>query len=267
MKHLHMLGQLDITERQAEITDLVQKKGFASVDELAERFEVTTQTIRRDVNGLCELGILRRTHGGVELPAPASNIHYSTRKILNLREKQRIASLVADEIDNDQSLAFSIGTTPEIVMQALTGHENLRIFTNNLNVAVTALENPSFQVTIAGGRIRHGDRDILGTTAQEFFANYKVDIGIFGVAGVDEDGTLLDFHEDEVAARQSILANCRKSYLVLDHSKFGRSAHVRGGHIQDVSAVFTDKPVPAPFADILAECQTRIVVADREEGK
>ena len=259
-----MLGKVDITTRQAEIANLVQKAGFASVEELAERFEVTTQTIRRDVNGLCELGILRRTHGGVEPPAPVSNIHYSTRQILNLLQKKRIADLVAKEIGSGQSLAFSIGTTPEIVMQALVNHERLNVFTNNLNVAFTASANPTFQVTIAGGRLRHGDRDILGSSAQEFFANYKVDVGIFGVAGVDEDGTLLDFHEDEVAARQSILANCRKSFLVLDHSKFGRSAHVRGGHISDLSGIFSDKPVPASIRALLSGTTTRVVTADRE---
>lgn len=267
MKDVSMLGRLDITKRQAEITDLVQKSGFASVEELAERFDVTTQTIRRDVNGLCEMGFLRRTHGGVELPAPASNTHYSTRRILNFSEKWQVARAVVRNIENGQSLAFSIGTTPEIVMQALSGHENLRIFTNNLNVANAALDNPSFEVTIACGRIRHGDRDILGSTAQEFFGNYKVDIGIFGVAGVDEDGTLLDFDEDEVIAREAILANCRQSFLVLDHSKFGRGAHVRGGHLQDVTAVFTDKPVPPRFAELLKECDTRIVVAEPEDAR
>lgn len=259
-----MLAQIDISERQAEIADLVQKAGFASVEDLADRFEVTTQTIRRDVNRLCELGILRRTHGGVEPPAPASNIHYSTRQILNLPEKRQIAEMVARHVDNNRSLAFSIGTTPEIVMQALVGHEKLAIFTNNLNVAFTASANPSFQVTIAGGRLRHGDRDVLGSTAQAFFSNYKVDIGIFGVAGVDEDGTLLDFHEDEVAARQSILANCRKSYLVLDHSKFGRSAHVRGGQLCEVGAVFTDRPLPEYILAGLEGTQTEVHVAADE---
>ena len=260
-----MLGQIDITKRQAEIADLVQKAGFASVEELAERFDVTTQTIRRDVNGLCELGILRRTHGGVEPPAPAGNIHYSTRQILNLASKRQIAKGVAETIESGQSLAFSIGTTPEIVMQELTGHEGLCVFTNNLNVAFTASINPTYQVTIAGGRLRHGDRDILGHSAQEFFTHYKVDVGIFGVAGVDEDGTLLDFHEDEVAARQSILANCRRSYLVLDHSKFGRVAHVRGGHLSDVTHVFTDRPIPSELTAMLAGARTEVIVVQQEE--
>ncbi len=259
-----MLGKIDISKRQAEIAELVQSAGFASVEELAERFEVTTQTIRRDVNGLCELGILRRTHGGVEPPASAANIHYSTRQILNLSQKQKIADLVAGEIENGQSLAFSIGTTPEIVMHALGGHDRLSVFTNNLNVAFSASVHPDFQVTIAGGRLRHGDRDVLGITTQNFFSSYKVDIGIFGVAGVDEDGTLLDFHEDEVAARQAILENCRRSFLVLDCTKFGRAAHVRGGHLTDVSAIFTDRPLPARLHDIAKAKGTQIHVAEPE---
>lgn len=262
-----MLGQIDISNRQAEIADLVQKNGFASVEELAERFDVTTQTIRRDVNGLCELGILRRTHGGVEPPAATTNIHYSTRQILSLNEKRVIAELVAKDVVSGQSLAFSIGTTPEIVMQALSKHDGLSVFTNNLNVAFTASGNPSFQVTITGGRLRHGDRDILGANAQEFFARYKFDIGIFGVAGVDDDGTLLDFHEDEVAARQSILANCRQSYLVLDHTKFGRPAHVRGGHIAEVSAVYSNKPLPDNIVSVLDPSNTRIVTPNVEVEK
>lgn len=248
---VNVQGQFDISKRQAEIADLVQTAGFASVEDLAERFEVTTQTIRRDVNGLCELGILRRTHGGVEAPVQAQNIHYSTRKILNFSEKEKVADLVASHVENGQSLAFSIGTTPEIVLQALVNHTDLRIFTNNLNVAFTASNNATFQVTIAGGRLRHGDKDVLGASVGQFFGNYKVDIGIFGVAGVDEEGTLLDFHEDEVAAREAILANCRKSFLVLDHSKFGREAYVRGGNIADVSAVFCDRPLPEALRDTL----------------
>ena len=256
-----MLGQVDISKRQAEIADLVQKAGFASVEELAERFEVTTQTIRRDVNGLCELGVLRRTHGGVEPPAPASNIHYSTRQILNHPEKQLIANQVAGKIENNQSLAFSIGTTPEIVMQALTAHEKLAIFTNNLNVAFTASSNPSFQVTIAGGRLRHGDRDILGSAAQAFFSNYKVDIGIFGVAGVDEDGTLLDFDYQEIRAAQAIIQNSRTVFLVADASKFGRRAMVRLGDYADVDHLFTDQQPPAAFIQAIRDSDMELHVA------
>ncbi|ADZ69171.1 DeoR/GlpR family DNA-binding transcription regulator [Polymorphum gilvum] len=261
-----MQAQYDVTKRQADIADLVQAHGFMAVDALAERFDVTTQTIRRDLNRLCEMGVLRRTHGGVEPPVLSANMHYRARQILNLPAKRRIAACVAAMIPDGASIAFSIGTTPEIVMQALVAHDRLKIFTNNLNVAFSACENAGFEITVAGGRLRPGDRDILGTSTQEFFASYKVDFGIFGVAGVDEDGTLLDFHEEEVAARQAILANCRQSILVLDHSKFGRAAHVRGGHISEVAQIVCDRQVPSALVVLLARTRTRILSATTEDG-
>lgn len=255
----------ELSERQAEITELVQSGGFASVEAMAERFAVTTQTIRRDVNQLCELGILRRTHGGVEPPASYGNSHYATRSVLNLSAKRRIADEVARHIPDGASLAVSIGTTPEIVVRALSRHTGLSIFTNNLNVAFVASEIESCAVSIAGGRLRHGDRDILGPGMLDLFAAYKVDIGIFGVAGIDEDGTLLDFHEDEVAARHAILANCRQAFLVFDKSKMGRKAHVRGGHISDADMVFCDAPLTSSLYGMLSRGKTQAVICDGEE--
>ena len=88
----------------------------------------------------------------------------------------------------------------------------------------------------------------------------KREVGTCGLAGVDADGTLLDVHEEEVTARQAILANCRQAYLVLDASKFGRPAHVRGGHVTDVAAVVCDSPPPDALRRQLQQAGTRIVV-------
>ena len=240
----------EISERQSEIAELVRADGFAGIDQLAERFEVTTQTIRKDVNQLCELGFVRRVHGGVQR-AVAGNLQYRTRRVLRLSAKRKVAAAVAREIPNGASIAVSIGTTPETVIAALAQHRNLKIYTNNLHVAMVANEIDTVEVTIPGGAVRKGDGDIVGRSAVEFFSSYKVDYGIFGVAAVDEDGDLLDFHEEEVEARQAILRNCRQTFLVLDGMKFERKAHVRGGHITDVDRVFCDAPPPARIADRL----------------
>jgi DeoR family glycerol-3-phosphate regulon repressor len=258
------MGRVKVSRRQAQIAELVRESGFLSVEGLAERFAVTTQTIRRDLTALCDLGLVRRRHGGVEQPASGGNLAYGTRQVLNLEAKELIARAVDGLIPDDATLAFSIGTTPEVIARRLVHRRDLRIFTNNLNVAMAVSANPSFEVTIAGGRLRSGDRDILGAGTVEFFSAYKVDIGIFGVAGVDEDGTLLDFHEDEVAARQAILANCRTSVLVLDHTKFGRAAHVRGGAISDVDRVVCDRPPPPALAARLGEAGADLIVARPE---
>ena len=259
---------MNISPRQAEIAERVRSDGFQTIDGLAERYGVTTQTIRRDVNALCDRGILLRRHGGVERPQDAQdNLGYQTRLVLNLARKQAIARAVAARIPDGASLAFSIGTTPELVMRALAGHRGLRIFTNNLRLASVAAANADFEVTIAGGRLRPADLDLIGRSAEDFFARYRVDVGIFGVGAIEADGGLLDFHDGEVLARQAILANCRTSLLVADRTKFDRRAVVRGGRIDEVATFVTDDAPPGDIAARLAAAGVALVVAEAEDAE
>lgn len=247
------------SKRRAEITELVRAAGYQSIIDLADRFAVTEQTIRRDVNQLCDSGLLRRRHGGVELPSPNTNIDFDQRMILNAGAKARIARSVAVRIPDGASIAVSIGTTPEMVVRALRSHTGLRIVTNNIAAALTASANPTFEVTIAGGRIRPEGRDVLGQQVEQFFSAYKVDFGLFGVGGVDADGSLLDFTEDEIRARETISQNCRTKVVVLDHTKFGRAAYVRGGHISDPDLVFCDGEPPEEIGAMIRDAGHELI--------
>lgn len=253
-----------LSERQAQIAEMVRQQDFIRVEDLARHFNVTTQTIRRDLNLLCERGMARRIHGGVQRMNISGNVAYSWRQILNSEAKQTIASEVARHIPDGVSLAFSIGTTPEIVSRSLLDHHQLRIFTNNLNIAMLACSNPTFEVTVAGGRLRNEDRDVMGGGMEALFGAYKVDIGIYGVAGVDEDGTLLDFYEEEVQARQLIRENSRSAFLVLDHTKFGRAAHVRGGRIEEATKIFCDRMPPEATLALLQRSGTQLIVCKED---
>ncbi len=193
------------------------------------------------------------------------NVAYAWRQILNSEAKQTIAREVARHVPNGVSLAFGIGTTPEMVSKALLSHQQLRFFTNNLNIALLACTNPTFEVTVAGGRLRNEDRDIIGNGMEALFGAYKVDIGIFGVAGVDEDGTLLDFYEEEVRARQMIRQNSRSAYLVLDLTKFGRAAHVRGGKINEATKIFCDRPPPATILTIIRQSGAQLIICSGDK--
>ncbi len=241
---------------------MVRRDGFQAIDALAAQYGVTPQTIRRDVNLLCDRGLLRRRHGGVEMPLANENLAYPARRVLNIEAKREIAARVAAAVPPFASLFFGIGTTPEVCAQALAEHQGLRVMTNNLNVALAFARNPNCEIIIAGGRLRTPDNDVISGEASGFFDRFSVDIGIYGVGGVDEDGTLLDFSQDEVTLRQSLARNCRQRFLVLDHSKFGRGATVRGGHIGEATTVFTDRPLPGNLAGRLATAGVRVVVAD-----
>lgn len=247
-------------QRGRAIVERVREKGFQSIEALAEEFGVTPQTIRRDVNSLNDLGLLRRRHGGVELPAQGENLAYPARQLLNIAAKRAIAQLVARDVPPRASLFFGIGTTPEQCALALVDHPQLRVMTNNLNVAMRLAHNPGCEIVVAGGRVRNLDRDVVAGEAHDFFGRFSVDIGIFGVGGVAPDGTLLDFSLDEVAMREALMRHCRQRFLVLDHSKFGRDATVRGGHICDASAVYCDRPLPPAIQSMLDGAGVRTVL-------
>jgi len=255
-----------LSERQAHIAEMVRQADFIRVEDLSQRFQVTTQTIRRDLNLLCEQGFARRVRGGVQRIHTLGNIEYAWRQILNNEAKQTIAREVARHVPNGVSLAISIGTTPEIVSKALLEHQHLRIFTNNLNIALLACTNPTFEVTVAGGRLRNENRDVMGIGMEALFGAYKVDIGIYGVAGVDDDGTLLDFYEEEVRARQMIRENSRSVFLVLDHSKFGRAAHVRGGRIDEATKIFCDKTPPSAILALIKKSGAMLIICGDESA-
>ncbi len=190
---------LNPNPRQAGVLDTVRALGSATVEALAERFGVTLQTVRRDVKLLSDAGLLARFHGGVRLPASTTeNIAYRQRQALNDAAKRRIAQAVAAQVPEGCSLILNIGTTTEAVARALAQHRGLRVITNNLNVAAILSDNPDCEVIVAGGLVRSRDRGIIGESTVEFIGQFKVDIGLIGISGIEADGCLRVFVLGEV---------------------------------------------------------------------
>jgi DeoR family glycerol-3-phosphate regulon repressor len=253
--------------RREQISELVRQRGFMSIEALADHFSVTAQTIRRDINQLCEEGLLRRYHGGAGLPSSVENVAYQTRLVHCLDEKRRIASLVAQHIPNEASLFINIGTTTEEVARALLNHRDLRIITNNLNVASIMSQNENFEVIIAGGVVRSRDQGIVGETTIDFLDQFKVDFGVIGISGIDADGSLLDFDHREVRASKCIIANSRQVFLVADHSKFGRNAMVRLGTMLDLDAFYTDRMPPRDIQKLMVKNEIHLFVAESTDAE
>ena len=240
--------------------EMAAQKGYLSTDELTRSFKVTSQTIRRDINELCSRGLLRRYHGGAGLASSIENVDYSARQVLNHEGKIQIARLVAQHIPDHASLFLNIGTTTEEVAKALSNHRHLRVITNNLNVAALLSDKPNFEVIVAGGVVRP-DRGVIGESTIDFIKQFKVDFGIIGISGIDQDGTLLDFDYREVRVAQAIIENARQVFLVTDHTKFTRNPMVRLGHLSEIDALFTDRQPPDEIKACLAEAKVRLYVS------
>jgi len=252
----------ELSVRQRRILAHARERGSVQVDSLARRFTVTPQTIRRDLNRLCNRHHLQRIHGGAAVFDGVANLGYAERRALCSPEKQRIGRTAAALIPGDCSLLINIGTTTEQVANHLAGHSGLLVISNNLNVINTLLPNQHIRVLAAGGLVRPEDGGIVGQSAADFVARFKVDFAVIGVSALDLDGTLLDFDAREVQVTQSIIANARSVILVADRVKFERSAPHRVCHIGALDYWVTDTPPPAAFLEHCRKHQVTVKIAE-----
>ncbi len=248
--------------RQLQLLNLVRAKGAVKVEELAQELDVTLQTVRRDVQRMADEGLLARFHGGVRVPSSTTeNIAHQQREALNADGKSRIARAVARAIPNDCSLILNIGTTTEAVARALMHHSGLQVITNNLNVASILSANSQCEVIVVGGVVRARDKGIVGEAAVDFIRQFKVDIAVIGISGIESDGSLRDYDYREVKVSQTIIHHARETWLAADCSKFNRPAMVEVAHLSQIDRLFTDSTPPAPFVELLEQAEVRCEVA------
>lgn len=244
--------------RQNEILELARVEGRVVVEDLAQRFAVTLQTIRRDLGDLAEAGLVDRVHGGAVPRMGMVNLGYEARRRMNAEAKTAIAAACAAEIPDNSSLLLNLGTTTEAVAQALLHHSNITVVTNNMNVANILAANPSCEIMVAGGALRRSDGGLVGELATQFIEQFKVDFAIIGTSAMDHDGDLLDYDLAEVRVSRAILRQARRAFLVMDHSKLGRSAPARIASLAEIDTVFTDRALPDSLAERCADWQTRL---------
>ncbi|MBB5514127.1 DeoR family glycerol-3-phosphate regulon repressor [Rubricella aquisinus] len=247
--------------RQREIAQIARDEGKVVVDDLAARFDVTVQTIRRDLHDMAEQGLLERVHGGAVLSSGVSNIGYQDRQTLFEAEKIAIARACAADIPEDISLFLNIGTSTEALARELLSHRNLVVVTNNMNVAQILSANKGCEIILTGGTLRRADGGLTGRMAISTIEQFKVDMAVIGCSALDGDGDLLDFDVQEVGVSQTIIRQSRKTMLIADRSKFQRSAPARIGSLSAIDTFYTDAPLPTPLARKCADWGTEVVVA------
>jgi DeoR family glycerol-3-phosphate regulon repressor len=252
-----------INPRQKQILELTERRGYVSIDALAALFDMTPQTVRRDVNNLCDQGLLLRQHGGASLPL--MNSSYSQRNVEFVAEKTKIADSVVSYLPDRASIFLPLGTTVEAVARALAKTDKqLTIVTNSVEVARIFWTDTSFETVVTGGILQQRNGGLIGQRAIDVCMDHRCDYAITGIGAIERDGTLLDFYEAEIAVMKAMHASARHHFVVADHTKFDRFAKRRLGHLSEIDCLFTDSAVPEPFIETTRKAGCEIVVAAAE---
>jgi len=239
--------------RQQALLQLLEAAGYVSVEEISERFQVTTQTARRDIADLTLTGRVRRHHGGVALAPAIDVITYRQRRIERIEAKRRIAQRVASVVPDGAAIYLDCGTTCEAIAEALTQRSGLKVVTCNLRAATLLGEQTEFTIAVPGGFVRNADGSVFGEDAADFIKRFRFDMAIISVSGVELDGRLADDDHQEVALARVAIGMSHTVLLAVDSYKFGRSGLVELGSSESVSMLVTDVAPPVELANVLRE--------------
>jgi DeoR/GlpR family transcriptional regulator of sugar metabolism len=249
-----------VADRREGIAKLVNQRGYASIEFLAEKYRVSTQTIRRDILALSKNQLVTRHHGGAGSVSTLVNLSYDVRRISMLDEKRSLAEAVADMIRPSSSLFISGGSTMEIVAQELSRLSNLCVITNNIHAAVHLYSKREIELLMPCGRVRHHNGGLVGQAAIEFVSNFQAEYFVMGIGAISLEGLLLDYDYEEAMLMNRMMKNARDVILVTDGTKFGKRAIAQVGHLREVACLVTDRQPPDKLQALIATHNISLVI-------
>lgn len=227
--------------RQAEICDLVAKKGEVSVDILAKKFDTSAETIRRDLTALADAGRLRKVHGGARSMAVQGEGQFDQRMRLNALAKRQIAEKLTTLITPHQTLFMDTGSTTLICAEALARIKNLTIITNSTRIAETfAAGRGGAEIYLLGGRFSGANNQTVGEAVIEQIASYRADMAVITVGAIDQ-GAVMDFSNQEAQVARAMIDAAKQVTIVADHTKFEQTASFKVCDLDGIDRAVFDK--------------------------
>lgn len=257
-KENKMLAQ----QRRQHIFEEIEASGVATVRELAQRFDVSTITVVRDLQELEQEGLIRRVHGGaISVRGASYEPPYSTREARLSEEKQRIAQKAVELIEDGDSLILDVGTTTLEIARALKGKRNLTILITNLRAALELANQSAMQVIVAGGKLRTGELSLVGHLTEETLRSFQVDKALIGVGGITLEHGLTEFNFDEAGTKRVMLERARQKIVVADHTKFGQVMLTTVAPLHAIDLLITGNELDASFQADLTEAGITFLLA------
>lgn len=254
---------MQVDARHQRILDILMRRGYAGIDELVASFDVTPQTIRRDLQDLADRGLLRRHHGGASVLSSTANTDYVKRHVENVAGKASIAAAAAALITPGSSLFMTPGTTVEAAAAAIADAtlKGLKVITNSTVAAQILGRNPEIAIHLTGGVWQSNNQALAGPTAAEIAGRYRCDVMLTSIGAIDPDGWLLEFRDEEAVVAKAMLANARRRVLLADHSKFTRVATCKLARIADMTTIVTDRTPTKAVQRQIRDAGCELIVA------
>ena len=241
-------------ERRSEILEKLQAERRVVVSELSQIYDVSEETIRRDLDKLVSDGYAIKSYGGAVINENINiDLPFNVRKNYNVIGKQKIANIVKGMINNGESVMIDASSTAVTVAKELKEKKNLTLITNSIEIIVELLDVADWKILSTGGISREGSFALVGTQTDKMLRSYHVDKAIISCRGIDKKFGLTDSDEMLASNKKSMLDAAKEKILVVDSSKFDKVAFTEIGKLQDITCVVTDEKPSASWLKVLDE--------------
>ena len=258
---------MTIKQRLEAIRKIVKTETRVVVSELSKQFDVTEETIRRDLYKLETEGLVTRTYGGAILNQNITyeNIDYRRREQTNPEEKREIASLAASVIPWNTTVSADGSSTVAEALKMLSDHEGLTILTYSIK-AIDNLANSDIRLVSTGGIVNQDTCSFGGMVTKMVIENFNTEFALISCKAINLDGGIYDSHEEEVELKKRMIEHASKTILLVDSSKFDRIAFVRMMDLDGIYMLITDKQPSDKWCDLLRKKGVKLVYPEKEEA-
>lgn len=250
-------------ERRQAMADLIAQRGRLSVNELADAYAVTTETVRRDLSALEQAGVIRRVHGGAVLAdaLPALEVAVSDRDHAHAEEKERIALAALDQLPTGATILIDAGTTTSRLAAHLPRDRRLTVFTNSVPAAARLAGVPGVQLHLLPGRVRDTTQAAVGEETVAAIGRLRVDVVLLGTNGISVGHGLSTPDPSEAAVKRAMVAAGHRVVLLADSSKVGREHTVRFADLTEIDALVIDDAIAEQDVKLIEDHGVEVVVA------
>ncbi|UMP07014.1 DeoR/GlpR family DNA-binding transcription regulator [Amycolatopsis sp. EV170708-02-1] len=249
-------------ERQQVILGLARDEGRVDVTALAANFQITTETVRRDLSALERHGLLRRVHGGA---IPVERLDFepglAAKDSVMTAEKERIAKAALAEVPPEGAILIDAGTTTARLAEVLPADRELTVVTHSLIVASTLSTRPNLTLMLVGGRVRGRTMAMVDSWALHALQETFVDVAFMATNGVSVQRGLTTPDTTEAMVKRAAVNAARRTVLLADHTKVGNDYFARFGNLSEVDTFITDTGIDAQAAAEIKAAGTRVVRA------
>ena len=247
-------------ERRNEILSQLKDEGKVIVADLSKKYDVTEETIRRDLEKIERDGFAERTYGGAVLKEnDKEDLPFLVRKRTNVEAKKRIAETISEMIEDGDRIMLDASTTALCVAKQIRNKKNITVITNSIEILLELVEVKGWKVISTGGSLRAEALALVGYQAEQMLDGFYVDKAILSCKGVDYNKGITDPNELEAGVKKQMLAAATTKILAVDSGKFGRVSFRKIVDFTDIDVMVTDYEMDEEWIEKMQDCNVKVV--------